>query len=231
MILSPLILDLHSLGIGTSSSPRAEGLHASTIYNDLFQDLEPTRYKRDHLPPPLLLETGLVFEQILEEGLRRRFETGQVGAEFIERPGEFSHDDTFDGHPYTIHYNPDLFIYNGCLRVGEIKATWLSSHIEHEWLADEAAQRKYEDEIRQAILGNPKLDKYWCQLKFYCWFLKTQYGRLYPLFIAGNYTRPFTTQLIALDVKFSEDDLHQNYMMLMHHALHKGFIGPKRSAL
>lgn len=224
MHLTPLALDVASLHLGKSSAPRATGLHASTIYNSLYQDLEPSRYKPDHLPAPLLLETGLIFEDIMEEGLTRRFVEHPGEHEYIERPEPLQHVDTWDGHPVSLTYSPDLFVYNDCLRVAEIKATWLSSHMDHEWLVSPESIMDYKEDIEAAIKGNEKLDKYWCQLQFYQHMIHTRFGRLYACFIAGDYTRPFKSQLIVVDVEFSEDELESNYAACMNHAIHRRLI-------
>lgn len=222
MILNPLALDLATeLHIGVSSGKRAEGLHASDIYNDLYQDLEPKRYVRGSKPAPLLLETGLIVERVFEEGLARRCE--ETGHGQIIRPGEFSYNGNFEGVPYTIHYNPDLFIFNGETRVGEIKATWLSSKIKQEWTATLEAIQEHISEIELALM-NPKLEKYFCQLMFYLWMLHMRLGRLYIFFIAGDYSRPFKSQFIPVDVEFSEDELSQNAYMLLAHAQSKGML-------
>lgn len=223
MIITAHEIDLAVLRIGQSSGVRAPGLHASTIYNDFYKEKEPDRYDRgDGPPPPLLLETGLILETALEEGLARKYESSE-GAEQITRPGEFTTTDSFDGHPYTISYNPDLFIYNGHLRGGEIKATWLSSKIPHEWLIDEESRRHHQDDINDAFL-NPKFDKYYTQMKFYGKLLKCLSWRLYICFIAGDYTRPYKTQLVARDIEFTQDDVDSEYAMLMWHALSKGML-------
>lgn len=222
MILTPVELDFKDLSIGESGSVRAEGLHASTIYGDLYQDLEPDRYRRGSLPPPLLLETGLLFETLFEEGLARRFASGK--GEQIERPGEFTFHGSFEGHPVHIHYNPDLFIFNGVgLRVGEIKATWLSSRIPHEWLVSPESRLEHTEDIQAAML-NPKLDKYYCQIKMYSHMLGVRYGRLYVWFIAGDYTRPFSSQLISIDIEFTQDELDMNWAALMYQAVAKEMI-------
>ena len=221
MHITPLSIDPAALHLGDSGAIRASGLHASTIYNSLYQDLEPDRYKVDAPMNPLLLETGIIFEDILEEGLQRRYVEHPTGNEYIERPAPLAFSDVWDGKSFTLTYSPDLFIYNHILRVGEIKATWLSSHIEHDWLKDVT---QYEDNIREAIMGNQKLDKYWCQLKFYMHMIGTRFGRLYACFIAGDYSRPFKSQLVTVDVEFSEDELESNYGMLMNHAIHRKLI-------
>jgi hypothetical protein len=220
MIITPLDLDMSAIGVGQSGSVRATGLHASDIYDDLYKHLEPKRFKGG-TPAPLLLETGLILETALEDGLAKRFET--AGGEDIKRPGEFTYEGPFDGYPVVIHYNPDLFIFNGCFRIGEIKATWLSSHIDHAWVDSPEARVLHKADIEAAFL-NPKFDKYLTQLKMYCYMQHTTHGRLYVCFIAGDYTRPFKSQLVAVDLEFTQDELDQEWAMLMYHAIAQGLI-------
>jgi len=226
MLITPLSIDPASLHLGDSGSIRAPGLHASDIYNSYYQDIEPERYKRGdgELPPPLLLETGIIIENMLEEGLKRRFEKS-TGAEQIERPGEFIYEGEWHGRPFNLAYNPDLFIYNGVgLRVGEIKGTWLSSHIPHAWLSSAESIAEHSGDIEAAIHGNEKLSKYWCQVMMYAYMIRSRFGRLYACFIAGDYSRPFKSQLVAVDVEFSEDELEHNWGSLMNFAVGKGLI-------
>lgn len=83
----------------------------SDLYNDLYADLEPKRFSKSGPMPVEKLEFGMAFEEMLEDSLRKRL----VG----ERPGEFT---TEEG----IIYSPDLLIFNGATRLGEIKLTWMS---------------------------------------------------------------------------------------------------------
>jgi hypothetical protein len=212
------------LGMGQSGTIRAEGLHASDIYNDLFQSLEPKRYVRDREPPPLLLEMGLIFERMLEEGILRRIEAWPVTVERVERPGEFTESGTFEGEPFTIHFTPDLLIFNGDLRVGEIKATKMSPGVSLE-VIDAYLRREDEaiDAVGQALRAQ-KFDKYWVQVKLYCHLLHTRYARLYAFFINGVYKPTMDPVFLACDATFSEDDLAMNFAMCMNHARFKRML-------
>lgn len=221
MNITSLDLDMSVLGVGDSHSVRAEGLHASTIYNDLYKHLEPKRFGRDGGPAPLLLETGLILETALEEGLARKFEAS--GGEDIKRPGELTYEGSFDGYPVVIHYNPDLFIFNGQFRIGEIKATWLSSKIDHAWIESPAARAHHREDIQAAFL-NPKFDKYYTQIKMYCYMVGTLHARLYVCFIAGDYSRPYKSQLVGVDLHFTQDQLDQEWACLMYHAIAQKMI-------
>lgn len=108
--LTPVEFD-YKLAI--SSGPRSEGLHASTIYGDLFQDLEPKRFKRDSEPPDLKMAMGLAWESHLERVFKHH---GILAV----RPDEQMSDEG-------IAFSPDLLVVNGTDRIGEIKLTYMSS--------------------------------------------------------------------------------------------------------
>lgn len=194
-------IDTGLLKIGKSSGERAAGVHASDLYGSLYRELNPDRYGRPGEPPPLLLETGLIFETMLEEGFIRRLAANGGEGEQIERPGEFTHRDTWDGYDVTVHYNPDLFIFNGQFRVGEIKATWMS------YIPD---------------LTHEKYAKWLTQIKFYCKMQRTRFARLYAFFICGTYKPPTVPLLKAWDLEFSQDELDMEYAMLMWHGVSSG---------
>lgn len=185
MRITPVKHGLEDL-LGKSHAYRSPGLHMSDIYNDLFQSLEPKRYRKGTPMDPLRLEAGLALEEMLEEGLRRRL----IG----ERPGELV---TEEG----IIYSPDLLIFNGATRLGEIKLTWMWSK-----------------EVPR-IEGNsfpPKFDKYVCQMKAYCYHLDTPYARLIVFFVNGK--GDSTPELLAWDIEFTRRELEENWQMLMNHA-------------
>lgn len=179
-----------------NSGPRSGGLHMSAIYGDLYSDLEPDRYIRGSVPDPLRLEAGLAFESFLEEALKARLVNAQ-------RPDELVFDE--DGRA-PILYNPDLIIFNGCTRVGEIKLTWLSTK-----------------DVPRTKSNNfpPKFDKYFTQMMSYCYCLDTPYARLIMFAVNGNY-KPQSPELLAWDVEFSKRELKENWSMLMNHARFKG---------
>lgn len=132
----------------------------------------------------------------LEAGLTLEaiFEEG-LKRRLIERPGEFT---TEEG----IIYTPDLLIFNHVTRLGEIKLTWMSMHqgIEHQ-----------------------KFDKWFCQMKSYCYHLQTPYARLYAFFVNGNY-RPSTPAIRAWDIEFTAQELRDNWACLINHAKHKRLL-------
>lgn len=224
MEITPLSIDLEALSIGASKGERAPGLHASTIYNDFHADLDPKRYKHaEDVKPLLLFETGLILETALERGLGDRLIEAQSG-ESISRPGEFTHRGERDGQAFTVHFNPDLFIFNGCFRVGEIKATYMSSGLSKEeykqWLAGDS-DLGYK--VRE-ILVDEKFGKYLDQIKMYGHMLDTVFARLYAWFIVGGYHRPFEPQFLAWDLEFHPDETRSTFETMIGHAQYKGML-------
>ena len=195
MKITPVPHGLEDL-IGKSPGSRAPGLHMSDIYNDLYQDLEPKRYVRGSIPDPLRLEAGLSCESFLEEALKKR-----LGG---ERPDPFVSEEG-------IHFSPDLIIFNGSTRVGEIKLTWLSSR-----------------EMPRGPANGlpPKFSKYLVQMMAYCHCLETPDARLIGFFINGKYEhfKSGNPELLAWDLQFSKRELDENWSLLMTHARHKGLL-------
>ena len=181
--------------IGVSTGYRTPGLHMSEIYNDLFQDLEPKRYIKGSKPDVLRMEAGLAFEDLLEEGIKKRL--------CADRPGEFT---TEEG----IIFTPDLIIFNGAPRgrLGEIKLTWMSSK-----------------EVPRDLANGfpPKFDKYFVQMKAYCHHLDLGHARLLAFFVNGDY-RPPKPELLAWDIEFTPRELRENWQMLLNHAKHKRML-------
>lgn len=176
-------------------APRGVGLHASEIYGSLYQGLEPDRFRPGSKPHTVITAIGLAWEQWLERTL--------IGmGELVCRPGELV-------SPEQVLYNPDLFVANGEDRVGEIKSTCMSSKL--------------------GIEG-PKCDKYHCQAKIYCFWSGTRHARFYVLFLRGDYKfmkkgakhdDDGFPELHCYDVTYTDRELHDNYLMLMNHAIHK----------
>ena len=206
MIVTPVDHGFEDV-LGVSTSPRSPGLHMSEIYGDLYQDMEPTRYVRGAPMDPLRLEAGLIFEQMLEEGLKRRLQASGGG-----RPGEFVESE------HGIIYSPDLILFNGETRLGEIKLTWLSN-----------------SEMPREVANNlpQKFDKYLTQMKAYCRCLETPYARLMALFVNGGYEflrknkaerKPPAPAFGAWDLTFTKRELDENWSMLINHAKFKGML-------
>src|SRR5947207_1425880 len=137
MRVKPYSLDID---IAPNDPNRGSGLHMSDLYNDLYADYEPERYRKGEAPTPALLAIGLALEQYTE----RRLLAAGIGA---SRPPELITDDK-----YRIKFSPDLLISNGTVRGGEIKATFMSSR---------------ELPVEEATALPPKFDKYVTQMKAY----------------------------------------------------------------
>lgn len=146
---------------------------------------------------PLRLEMGLNFESILEEGLKKRLNGGERVGELVTEEG--------------IAYSPDLIIFNGHTRLGEIKLTYMSCR---------------EMPVEQANGMPAKFDKWQCQMKFYCRALETPYARLFGFFVLGDYDKKQMPgpQLRAWDIEYSKRELDENHAMLIHHARHVGLL-------
>lgn len=183
MQITPLTPDLD---LGASRLIRSPGLHMSTLYNNFYQELEPERYVRGAPLDMKRVELGFSLEEMLEEGLKRRL---------ASRPGEFR---TKEG----IAFSPDLLMFNGGVRLGEIKLTWMSSR----------------DVPREAGATSfpRKFDKYFTQMQAYCHHLETPSARLYAFFVNGDY-RTMTPELLAWDIEFTPDELHTTWRQLLNY--------------
>ena len=190
MHITPIVPDLD---LGISSLIRSPGLHMSTLYNDFYQALEPGRYVRGASLDMKRIELGFSLEEMLEEGLKRRM---------ASRPGEFR---TKEG----IAFSPDLLIFNGGVRLGEIKLTWMSSR---------AVPRE------AGVTTFPrKFDKWFTQMQAYCKHLETSSARLYAFFVNGDY-RTMTPELLAWDIEFTPDELRTTWAQLLNYGRQKGLL-------
>jgi len=184
----------HGLELGASKNPRSPGLHLSEIYNDLFARLEPKRYKTGAPLNKVLLEAGIIFEEMLERAFILRLQ------EAVGRPEEIISEEG-------IKCSPDLFIIDeaGRFRIGEIKLTWKSSR--------DVPREPGEN-------GFPvKFKKNFVQMMGYCHVAQTPYARLISFFVNGQYIPgPPEPELLAWDIEFSSQELHENWTMLMNHA-------------
>lgn len=189
MIITPVDPGI-TLALPAPGYVRGEGLHISTIYNSLYEELEPARYDSSKPMDKGRLELGQALELVLEEGLKQRL---------IQRPGEFVE----PGHG--IIFSPDLFIFNSHLRVGEMKLTWLSSG---------AVPREHGD------LFPPKFKKYLTQMMCYCHALETPYARLLAFFVNGDYDwkNKLAPRFLAWDLTFTKREMDEEWQMVMNHA-------------
>lgn len=200
----------HGLELGRNAPgyERSGGLHMSDIYNSLYEALYPKRYTQGELPLAKL-EAGMVFEEMLEEGFKVRLaSTG--------RPGEFM-------TPEGVAYSPDLLIFNGDTTLGEIKLTWYSCRYA-------PVSREQAEAAGQPHLANDRdefdserFDKWFTQIKAYCYHLKLHKARLIVCFVNGNY-KPPTPVVLAWDLQFSQRELDENWAMLLNHARSEGML-------
>jgi hypothetical protein len=209
---------VHGLDLSkpTAGYVRTPGLHMSGIYNSLYAEMYPDIYGMDDInspTPQTRMTLGTAFEETLEQALVTRI----IG----ERPGEFATQHAADCiHSRTsvkvgdatcpcgagVIYSPDQLIFNGHIQLGEFKCTWYS--------------------IRQGIT-DPKFDKWFTQMKAYCYHLQTTSARLYVLFVNGDYSwkKPYGGPHVrAWDIEFSPMELEKNWRMLLRHAIKKGML-------
>ena len=170
---------------------RSPGVHASDIYGDLFRKLEPKRYDYPEDGNPLLMVLGTAWERHFEYLLA-------VNGVKVERPEEFM-------SPEGIAYSPDLIIFNGITRLGEIKYTSMSA-----------------DDMPTEETNNlpAKLDKYQVQMMLYAFWLGLTDGWLAILF---NHT-PWDPQFRMFDIHWSDIELLNNHSMCMNHAKAIGLL-------
>jgi hypothetical protein len=190
------VLDDDALALmGQSSGPRTrDRLHVSDIYKSINKELDPKRFSDDDGPNLEKMEVGLLFESILEEALARKYGTF--------RPGEVE----VDG----VVMSPDgLNLTDGALE--EFKCTWMSSR---HGLTD--------------IYGYPlqKFQHWFWQMKAYCFALGCDKAILTVLFVNGDYDRAngMNPQLKRYRIEFMDDELTENWQMLVDHAREKGML-------
>lgn len=192
---------------------RSSGLHMSEVYNSLYAELEPEKYAKGDGPDAAKMELGSAFEEVLERALSTRI----LG----DRPPEFFTQHAADCPLYRtpvkdgallcacgagIAYSPDHLIYNGSYRLGEFKCTWYS--------------------IRDGIEAK-KFDKWFCQMRAYCYHLGTGHARLYVFFVNGDYSYkpPYGgAHIRAWDIEFTQRELDDNWALLVRHARRKGLL-------
>ena len=96
-------------------------------------------------------------------------------------------------------------MFNGVFRLGEFKLTWMSLS-------------------RSKGLRDPKFDKWFCQMKAYCYHLGTQHARLYAFFVCGDYTDMSPQFPPPWDIEFTQKELQEEWNTLLRHARKKGML-------
>ena len=189
MIVTPIDMQMDLL---KSDLVRSPGLHASEIFGNLFKVLEPKRYDYGDAPPNApLMALGTAWEKHFEYLLI----ANGVDA---HRPDELM-------SPEGIAYSPDLLVFNGVTRVGEIKLTSMGL-----------------DDISLYIQNNlpPKFDKFDCQMKLYSHWLGLQHGFLPVMSIR----RPYAPELRCFNIEWTIRELQENHTMCMNFAYQTGLL-------
>ena len=199
----------------------------SQLYGSFFAKLKPTRYAKasDQAPPLERWGVGMACEEMLEDGLSRRvFNTDEE--ETVTRPGEFETAHTPDcirpGRLRTkgcgcvcgggVLFSPDLLIFNGNTRVGEIKLNSMSA---------KGAPWK----LGKTYTGfDSKFDLYFCQMKLYCLHLGTPFARLY-MFSAREMVYFNEKDIFrAWDVTFTPRELEEEWELMVRHGVAEGLL-------
>ena len=178
-----------------------------------YRALEPKRYGKADDPMPMdKLEAGMIWEEMLEAGFKSRPGVGG----WAWRPNEFRTEE------YGIAYSPDLIIQNGDTRLGEIKLTWMTC--KETPISKEQAERAGRPDLaNDRTEFGPKFDKWFTQIKTYCFHLQLLDARLIVLFVNGNYKPPSPVPL-AWDVHFTPEELREEWETLVAHGKAEGII-------
>ena len=198
----------HGLDLLKSDLVRSPGLHASTIFGDLFKELEPKRYNRPDPMNPVLMMLGSAFEDRFEKILKWN------GVE-AERLGEFL-------SPEGVAFSPDLILHDigkkrpewfplgPATRVGEMKLTSMSLAVFP----------------TEATNGLPrKADKFDCQMKLYANWLDLCNGWL----VVCSIREPWNPVLGIYDILWTERELLENEQMCTSFARQRGLV-PREGA-
>lgn len=204
------------IDLNFAAEPRTIGrIHASDVYNDMYLRLQPEKYGQDIDVDTreAYMAGGLVLERFLERGWKERFQPKQAN-ETVERPGELIDEQT------GIVYSPDLIIFNGVTRVGEMKLTWMSTT----------------ELPREEANGFPKkFNKYITQMAQACHSLETSHARLIAFFVNSSYSwtikgtkkpnpKAFKPEILAWDITFTKRELQDEWDRFIRHARFMGVI-------
>ena len=217
----------HGLDLAKSYGKRGEGVHMSDLYGALYAALEPKRYakKVDAPPPKERWAVGMAFEEMLEEGLKRRI-FNENEHETITRPGEFETEHTIRcPRPKRrrtkgcgcvcgggVLYSPDLLIFNGSNRSGEIKLNTMSA---------KGAPWK----LGKTYSGfDKKFDKYFCQIKTYNYHLGTTLGRLYSCSLREMVYFNEKDIFRSWNIDFKQRELVEEWQMVLNFGVSKGLL-------
>lgn len=188
MIVTPVP---HGLDLLKSDLVRSPGIHASDIWADYYARLDPKHYAYDSPPDPMLLAMGTAWEKHLEYLLLANGITAHRPDEFISPEG--------------IAFSPDILLFNGVVRLGEIK--WTS---------------KSTKDMPTSECNNlpSKLDRYVDQMKLYAYWLELQHGWLAIAFM----NTPWAPDLRCFNLEWTERELQETHSKFMRHAREMGAL-------
>ncbi len=194
MIVTPIA---HGLDLLKSDLIRSPGVHASDIFGDLFKKLEPKRYDYDAMRKegeadnPLLMVLGTAWEKHFEHLLI-------LNGVKAYRPEELM-------SPEGIAYSPDLMLFNGKIRLGDIKLTSMGLN-----------------DLPTTVSNYlpPKFSKYLCQVMLYAYWMELVDAWLAILSIR----KPWNPELRVLDLNFTDRELKDNHRMCINHGIDIGLI-------
>lgn len=190
----------HNLDLAAGGPPRSKGLHMSDIYGAYYAKMDKRFRDPGDGPPREKMEEGLAFEEILEPVLAARL----LG----KRPKEQKCYVTIKGKHYVVYYSPDFILFvNGESVLGEFKYTRYSS--------------------KGAPRGR-KFAKWISQIKLYCYHLNINVAHLYVMFINDDY-KPPTAKLRAWELRFSDNELQEEWDIMIRFAKEEGLFGKIKS--
>lgn len=182
------------LGQSASFGHRSNGLHVSEIYKRLMIRLDPKTYgKPIDDEARRRMEIGIVFENVLEQGLREKYGT--------DRPGEIVTPEGIILTPDGV--NPELVAGE------EYKATFKSCR---HGLVDEDGMP-----LQTFVVWFVQMKAYAKWLELLDWWLRV-------LFICGDYTRPIQPQFRSYKIRFTPDEVDENWTMLLNVARQEGLL-------
>ena len=182
------------LGYPKTQERTLQVVHQSDIIKRLMQRLQPKRFGGEFKMDPRV-EMGILFENMLEQALVQKYAT--------LRPGEIVSDEG-------VYMSPDGI--NPLLDAGEeYKATFMSCRPDKDAPSDDP---KYVvlDEV-----GMPRLKfiHWFFQMKGYAKWLQVERFLLRVLFVCGDYMRPITPCFKTFDIRFTQEEIDENWAMLM----------------
>jgi len=209
-----------------SLTQRSPGRHMSELYGAYYAKTQPKRYatKQEDTPPHERWGVGMALEEMLELGLKARVKSQNT--EEIIRPGEFETQHTDDcTRPERkrtkgcgcrcgggVLFSPDLCIFNGVDRTGEIKLHSMSH---------KGAPHK----VGETYNGlDPKFDKFFTQLMVYDYHLGTPFGRLYSFSMREMVQFNEPKILLAWDITFSAQEMREEWEIIRNHGVAEGLL-------